>query len=549
VASSTSSAAGVSAPLDHRDLEQGCPHRSRLARRGRRSREGSRCDSRERRVGSPRDRQLRLGWNRVTRSTRAACLCCPRSVCQDRGATTSGSRRTMERSPAVHGITGHRDDQPAHFSAAQRPERRGCTQPSRRRSSASSSERDRLWAACLEVTMVEGALNAAAELVSSHRVREPAGTRRQPQSARRAAGLTADATPRRGSRVSIATDETVAGVGRSPRPSRLVDDPDLATYLVAAGTMSSMPVSTPGAPSATWPSRRRVGRPRVRRGRARSPLDVRPSAASGPGSSTREIDHPIVGPIRRRRAVRFASVDRWCARRTDDGSAQPRDPGRHLGIRRSPYTGARERAGSSAIAPRASDRNGTAMAVALDDQVGHESKLVHVLSPRRARPLVARRGLLVAARPGVGDLEGNEDIRWISKQPECLEPVSHLRRRARSTYTAQANSPTTTGMPRSPSCDGRGLGPRSTSTTLGDGRMVRAHPFLRKIASQRRSLGQRAERRSTKPIRHARIRGSSSFRPDPGGTLRHLVSCDYVIRGSIPLESMDREPLMRTFRS
>ena len=191
--------------------------------------------------------------------------------------------------------------------------------------------------------MVEGALNAAAELVlEATAYGNLARARRQPQPARRAAGPVP--RPRAGA--------VAGGVGRDRRP---VAGPRRRPRRRRRGRRDpTSPVKRGGAPgttSSTTAGRvvRRHARSadaaellrrarRARGGRPRPAVDV-----DHPQLQARRfyeaIDHPVVGRLATPTLpFRFASVDRWL--RTpgaDPRPAQPRDPRRRLGVDEATY--------------------------------------------------------------------------------------------------------------------------------------------------------------------------------------------------------------------
>ena len=285
--------------LEH---QQARPHPR--PRHRRRPRAAAPADRRERRGArellAARARQLRarLGAD-PARSTRGASSCaCPRSGCRARGATTSGSRRRWSRSPGMAWITGHRDDQPRI--------QQGPSDPNAGMHAAFAlivglAEREATGRGCLlEVTMVEGALNAACRAgARDDRVRQPARTRRQPQPERRAAGPVPRArATRRGWRSrSRPTTQWQALVDALGRPE-WATDPELATL--------RRPARPPRrARRAPRRSGRRAATP-TRRPSCSSRTACPPRSARDPRSMYdhpqlrargfyEEIDHPVVG--------------------------------------------------------------------------------------------------------------------------------------------------------------------------------------------------------------------------------------------------------------
>ena len=109
--------------------------------------------------------QFRSGMGHHPRhqSQRASSCVCPPSDSRDRGVTILGFAQTMEHVTGLAWLTGHRSDQPRNQG--------GPSDPNAGMHAAFAllvglAERDATQQGChLEVTMVEGALNAAAELV------------------------------------------------------------------------------------------------------------------------------------------------------------------------------------------------------------------------------------------------------------------------------------------------------------------------------------------------------------------------------------------------
>ena len=150
-------------------------------------------------------------------------------------------------------ITGHRDDQPRI--------QQGPSDPNAGMHAAFAlivglAEREATGrGSLLEVTMVEGALNAACRAgAREDGVRQPARARREPQPERRAAGsVPRDATTRRGWRSRSTTDAQWRGLVDGARASRAGRPIPSSRPTPAGGraTTSSTSTSARGAPSTT----------------------------------------------------------------------------------------------------------------------------------------------------------------------------------------------------------------------------------------------------------------------------------------------------------
>ena len=271
--------------------------------------------ARELLAAGARELRARLGAD-PGRSTRAASSCaCPRSGCRGRGATTSGFAQTMEQVTGLAWITGHVDDQPRI--------QQGPSDPNAGMHAAFAlivglAEREATGrGSLLEVTMVEGALNAAAELVlettAYGNLLERDGNR-SPNVAPQ--GLYRGRDDETWLAISVATDAQWDGVGRRARPSRR-GRPIPSSRRTPAGAPATTS-STRGLEEwAATQRRRRSGGAarrarRAGRARTRSALDDRPSAAPGPrllrGRSTTRSSARSRTPTW---PFRFASVDRW----------------------------------------------------------------------------------------------------------------------------------------------------------------------------------------------------------------------------------------------
>ena len=298
--------------------------------------------------------------SRSTSSTRAASSCaCPRSACRDRGATTSGFAQTMEQVTGMAWITGHVDDQPRI--------QQGPSDPNAGMHAAFAlivglAEREATGrGSLLEVTMVEGALNAACELVlettAYGNLLERDGNR-SPNVAPQ--GLYRGRDDETWLAISVATDaQWAALVDALGRPAWATDarPRDLRRPARPARRARRAPRGV-GRDAGRRRGGRAAGRatacpPRVGRD-PRSMIEHPQLQARG---FYEEIDHPVVG----RQATPTLAVPLRVGRplaahaRADARPAQPRDPGRRPRHRRGRVPGADRRARSSATARSGSD--------------------------------------------------------------------------------------------------------------------------------------------------------------------------------------------------
>ena len=224
-----------------------------------------------------------------------------------------GFAQTMEQVTGLAWITGHADDQPRI--------QRGPSDPNAGMHAAFAlivglAEREATGrGSLLEVTMVEGALNAAAELVleatAYGNVLERDGNH-SPHVAPQ--GLYATRTDEQWLAVSIATDDEWAALVRALGEPAWAVDPELKTYAGRRARQDEL-----DARLASWSAEQDVdeaaellvahGVPAAVGRDPRSMYDHPQLRARG---FYEEIDHPIVGPMPTPTLpFRFASVDRW----------------------------------------------------------------------------------------------------------------------------------------------------------------------------------------------------------------------------------------------
>ena len=271
----------------------------------------------------------------------------------------TGFAQTMEQVTGLAWLTGHTWDQPRI--------QRGPSDPNAGMHAAFAvlvglAERDATGEGCqLEVTMVEGALNAAAELAIEYtRVRQPCSS----------ATATARPAPRR--RASTRARASTGG-------SRCRSRPTSSGGVRRPRSAARRGRRDPDARDARRPTRpprrarrahRRVGdrsrrgrdgrlarrQRRARRARSRPAPPASTIPSSRPAASTRTVEHPVVGrqphpdgavPLRERRPLAARPAPTL-------GPAQPRDPRRPARAVRRPSSRSSKPPASSAPAPGAS---------------------------------------------------------------------------------------------------------------------------------------------------------------------------------------------------
>ena len=276
---------------------------------------------------------LDVGAIQRDQSRVASSCACRRSGSSGPWRDNVGFAQTMEQVTGLAWITGHPTTSRAS-SRARATRTRACTP--RSRCSSALAERDATGRGChVEVTMVEGALNAAAELVIEATAYGNCSS----------ATATAARTPRR--RASTRAAATNSGSRSRSRPTS-------SGAALVGGARRARVGARSGARDVRRPARAARPARRAPRGRGRAERDLAEAAellvAHGVPAGARarparrvdhpqlhargfyeEIDHPVVGRLTVRRRCRSASrrsTTLAAHGRADARRAQPRDPRR-----------------------------------------------------------------------------------------------------------------------------------------------------------------------------------------------------------------------------